>query len=395
MAVHWSPIEGMMSFGASRKGFRFMNAKSRAAIGLASLTIAVALALLIVEGCALDKNENRPGNVFTRIGGHSGQLIEPKRCLLKVAILSRPFGDPAINELVWRVADEQIIPPDERRAWEVNGLRVGRIAGDLPMELESILKETAPQKKVTPTNFFVDSGEPTLIVVSAAVEQASLILNRENRIVGNDYRDASGFFRVTPQHDGINNVSLRMVPEIHHGPIQRTFQALPTAAPIGPQEFMINNGQQEETIRELATTLVLEPGQVAVIGSRPEFKRSLGNFMLTQAVAHSDQRVEKLIMIWASRNLAGQGDKEGNSNLADRPTLLKRLMSAPPASATARPAPPAPEVPSIDTSVPTIASSTASAATGATPSASPSPAKPNSAEAPTKAPTAGTNDQPP
>ena len=139
------------------------------------------------------------------------------------------------------------------------------------------------------------------------VDQASLLLNRDNRIFGNDFRDASGFFRVTPQQEGANDVSLRLVPEIHHGPVQRTFQALPTASPIGPQEFMINNGQQEETIRELATTLVLAPGQIAVIGCRPEFKRSLGSFMLTQSVAHSDQRIEKLIMIWASRNLQGTG----------------------------------------------------------------------------------------
>ena len=90
-----------------------MNSKSRAPVWLATLTTAVAAGLLIVAGCALDKNGSHPGNVFTRIGGHSGQLIEPKRCLLKVAILTRPFGDPTINEVVWRVADEQIIPPAE------------------------------------------------------------------------------------------------------------------------------------------------------------------------------------------------------------------------------------------------------------------------------------------
>ena len=145
-----------------------MNSKSRAPVWLAMLTATAVAGLLIVAGCALDKNGSGPGNVVTRIGGHSGQLIEPKRCLLKVAIVSRPFGDPTINEVVWRVADEQIIPPAERRAWEVNGLRVGRIVGELPLELEAILKETAPQKRVNPTNFFVDSGEPTLIIVSAA-----------------------------------------------------------------------------------------------------------------------------------------------------------------------------------------------------------------------------------
>ena len=194
-----------------------------------------------------------------------------------------------------------------------------------------------------------------MLSISEAVEQASLLLNRDNRIFGNDYKDVSGYFRVTPQHEGANLVSLRLVPEIHYGPIQRTFQALPNAAAIRPQEFRINNGQQEDTIRELATTLVLEPGQVAVIGCRPEHKRSLGSFLLTQSVAHSDQRIEKLILIWASRNLQGQGPNDREPNLTDRPRLLKWLMGPAP-TPNAKPAAPVPEMPA-DTSIPDDATS--------------------------------------
>ena len=351
-----------------------MNSRDRVPLWLATLTATAVAALLIVGGCALDKNANGPEKIATRIGGHSGQLIEPKRCLLKVAIVSRPFGDPAINEVVWRVADEQVIPPAERRAWEVNGLRVGRIIGELPLELEAILKETAPQKRVNPTNFFVDNGEPTMVIVSSAVDQASLLLNRENRIFGKDFRDATGLFRVTPQQEGANDVALRLVPEIHHGPTQRNFQALPTASPVGPQEFMIKSGQQEETIRELATTLVLAPGQIAVIGCRPEFKRSLGSFMLTESVAHNDQQLEKLVMIWASRNLQGEGDNDGTSNTTDRPKLFKRLMGPTPSPTIARPGPPLPEIPALDTSEPTAASSTPVTAAGANTSGAPSQA---------------------
>jgi len=332
-----------------------MDSKRRALAWIMTATLPAAAGLLIIGGCALDKNGNQPGSVFTRIGGHSGQLIEPKRCLLKVAILTRPFGDPTINDIVWRVADEQIIPPAERRAWEANGLRVGRIIGEVPSELEAILKDTSPQGKVNPSNFDVVSGDSTLIIVSGAVELTSLLLNRDGRIFGNDYRDASGFFRVTPQHEGASSVSLRLVPEIHHGPIQRTYQALPNATPLGPQEFRINNGQQEETLRELATTLVLEPGQITIIGCRPEFKRSLGTFMLTQSVAHSDQRIEKLIMIWATRNLSGQIGNGGEMKTSDRPKLLQRLIA--PTPTAAKPTPPAPEIPAIDTSVPTAAAS--------------------------------------
>jgi hypothetical protein len=332
-----------------------MISKNRTAVWLTLFTATAVAGSLIVGGCALDKNGNGPGTVIARVGGHSGVAVEPKRCLLKVAIVPRPFGDPTINDIVWRVADEQIIPPAARRAWEVNGLRVGRISGELPLELEAILKETAPRKRVNPTTFFVDSGEPTMVTVSPTVDQASLLLNRDDRIVGHDFKEASGFFRVIPQQEGANDVSLRLVPEIHHGPVQRMYQALPTASPVGPQEFMINNGQQEETIRELATTMVLAPGQIAVIGCRPEFKRSLGNFMLTESEAHSDQRVEKLIMIWASRNLQGTGANQEHSNTTDRPKFLQRLMGPTPTPIIAKPGPPTPEMPSLDSTAPPTA----------------------------------------
>ncbi len=325
-----------------------MHAKSRVPFWIWSLATMAVVCLVIVGGCALDK----PGNVYNRIGGHSGELIEPKRCLLKVAIISRPSDDQSISQAVWRVADEQVISPEHRRAWEINGLRVGRILGELPMELEAALKETAPEKKVNPTTFYIQSGDPTLLSISPPVEQASLILNRDNRIFGNDYKDVSGYFRVTPQHEGANLVSLRLVPEIHFGPIQRTFQALPNAAAIQTPEFSINTGQQEETIRELATKLVLDPGQVAVIGCRPEYKRGLGCFLLTQSMAHSDQRIEKLIVIWASRNLQGQGLKDREANTSDRPRLLKWLMGPAP-TPNAKPVSPNPEIPA-DTSIPDV-----------------------------------------
>jgi hypothetical protein len=332
-----------------------MISKNRTTVWLTLFTATAVAESLIVGGCALDKNGNGPGTVIGRVGGHSGLAVEPKRCLLKVAIVPRPFGDPTINDVVWRVADEQIIPPEARRAWEVNGLRVGRISGELPLELEAIMKETVPKKRVNPTTFFVDSGEPAMVVVSPTVDQASLLLNRDDRIVGHDFKQASGFFRVIPQQEGANDVSLRLVPEIHHGPVQRMYQAMPTASPIGPQEFTINNGQQEETIRELATTMVLAPGQIAVIGCRPEFKRSLGNFMLTEAEAHSDQRIEKLILIWASRNLQGTGANPEHSATTDRPKFLQRLLGPTPTPIVAKPGPPTPEMPSLDSTVPPTA----------------------------------------
>ena len=174
-----------------------MDSKSRMPVWVSILAATAVAGLLVVAGCALDKNGVPSENVFTRIGGQNGQLIEPNRCMLKVVILTRPFADPAINEVVWRVADEQVLAPSERRAWESNGLRAGRITGEFPLELEAILKDTTPGKTVVPISIYPDTNEQSLIRISDAVEQASLLLNRDNRAFGKDYNDASGYFRVT------------------------------------------------------------------------------------------------------------------------------------------------------------------------------------------------------
>jgi hypothetical protein len=332
-----------------------MDSKSRVPAWILVFATATVAGLLIVAGCALDKNGAKSESVINRIGGHGGDMIEPKRCLLRVAILSRPFGDPLVNQAIWADADEQIVAPQERRAWEVNGLRIGRIVGQLPHDVQALLEETSPNKKVTPATFFVESGEQTLISISESVEQASLLLNRENRAFGRDFAAASGFFRTTAQHEGAHSISLRFVPEIHHGPIQRTYQPLSNASADAPRQFRINDGQQEETLRDLPVNLVIEPGQVVAIGCRCEQKRSLGSFLLTQAVAHSDQRIQKLILIWASRNMDGIIEKVAAAN--DRPKPFRRptvSRSATPGNeAVMPPAPPAPELPQTKTMKPT------------------------------------------
>lgn len=300
-------------------------------------TVLVAI-LVVVGGCSLDKN-GRPQSVIPRIGGHSGQVMEPKRCLLRVAIISRSYDDPAISDVAWRVADEQLVRTEERRSWEANGLRIGRIIGELPPELDAIMRETTAPKKIDPVSYFVESGEQTLISVSDPVDQASLILNREGRVYGKDYTAVTGFFRVTARHEGEQGIALRFTPELRHGAMQRSYQALPTPGGLAPQQFHINDGQEEETLRDLGVNLVVEPGQVVIVGCRPEQKRGLGAFMLTHSQAHSDERMQRLILIWASRNLEGMADVT-TPKTSDRPQMGKFFKRGrPDPSPTLSPAP--------------------------------------------------------
>jgi hypothetical protein len=305
-------------------------------------------------------------------------------------LLDRPLGDLAINEAIWRVVDEQVIAPAERKALAVNGLRIGRVIGELPREIDTILKEEpGPNRtKVVPSNIMLESGQQTLISTSPRVAEVNLLITREDGATGRPYRDASGYFRLTPHHHGEHAVSLRLVPEIHHGPIQRTFPSVPNAAGLAPQELTIRDAQKEESIRELAVDLVLEEGQVAVIGWRPEKAQSLGTFLFSQPAAENDERHQRLVLIWASRNLTGVIPETPKAATSDRPKLFRRLVGGPaeppPTPAPPDPAPPniaGPPSPTPKTPAPTTKSAAAGSAkatakppaTDAAPSAAPPP----------------------
>lgn len=266
------------------------------------------LGLILVAGCNPHKDQLRPDGLFGRIGNKSGEIIEAKRCMLRVVILNRPFRDSVINEVVWKAADEQAIAPEQRQALQANGLRIGRITGDLPSELEAVL-DAPPPNKVEPASFVVEQDLQANISVCDSVDQVSLLLNRDRRVFGKDYKSASGYYRVTPRHHASDSVSMRITPEIHFGPIQQSYQPL-QATPYTPQDFQIASGQQEETLRDLAADVVLDPGQVAVLGCIPEQERSLGSFLFTQSDPHNDQRRQRLVLIWATRNLVGVVDEK-------------------------------------------------------------------------------------
>jgi hypothetical protein len=233
-----------------------------------------------------------------------------------VAYLSRPLHDPALAVSIWNAADEQVLAPEVRHALEVNGLRVGLITGSLPADVEAILNAPPPDKVDRP-QFVVDDGDHALLSLSEPAPTASLLLSSEGQAYGKDYQDASGWCRVTARREGPAGVALRFVPEIHHGPIQRAFGAVPTGGSLAPQQFRVKDGQEEETFRELAATLTLLPGQIAVVGCRPERLRSLGTFLFTQPELNSDRLLQKVLLVWASRS----GQRLPNLEPVDPPDM--------------------------------------------------------------------------
>jgi len=290
------------------------------------------LAVMAAAGCNTpNRPDLRQDAMLVRASGSAGKIIEPRRCDLRLAILARPLHEDVLNDGVWRLADEQAVGPEARRTLEANGLRVGLITGDLPSDVEKLLTAPPPDK-VEPTQVLLPDGDFTLVKLNESTPQISLLLNSGGSTSGKDYKDARGFIRLTARYDGTTGVSLRFVPEIQHGPVQHTFGAAANAGPFAPQQFVMKDGQQEDTLRELAATLTLQPGQVAVVGCRAERERSLGSFLFTQPEANSDRILQKVLLVWASRGTSGDSSRGS--------TLLPALEPVEPPDSSDRPDPP-------------------------------------------------------
>ena len=268
------------------------------------------LGVVVLTGCDMTQPSLRKP---TATVGRAGRMVEAKRCALAIVILTRPKDDRLLNEVAWQVADEQSIPPDLRRALATNGLRVGRISGDLPPAVDALLRAESTEQPSVSTVVY-PSGQSTLIDAThaAAVAKLDLLLSLPGgSVTGKPYEDVKGFVRVTPVLAATNAVELRVVPEVHHGPIQQSYGMLPEGEVAAPREFKLSRGQAEEAFRELQATIPLEPGQWAVLGTRADSKGTLGDLIFRNVEKAEGRETQTLVLIQARR---GDFDSSRSTN---------------------------------------------------------------------------------
>jgi hypothetical protein len=275
-----------------------------------------ALAVSGLGGCTLTKPKVGNDGPLTTIGS-SGRLVQAPRCRLEVIILTRPLNDPTLSQAIWEVADEQIAPPELRRAWWVNGLRFGRITGDLPPEVAALLRARPPDK---PDVQVIDnpSGEPIRIDANHAEPRPSvnlLLSDQEGNIKGKPYQHAKGYLRVTASQQGKPEVELKLTPELHHGPFEQGIGMVPNSGVLMPREFQYTTSQKEESFRELTAELLLGPGQVVVLGAWPDRPSSLGELLYHKFEPKSDRMLQCVALIWATGSQPGVSPSTVNSRI--------------------------------------------------------------------------------
>lgn len=259
-----------------------------------------------LAGCALNKTTLRQTLLKTP-AGPQGVLLMPKRCEFTIRTVKGAVGEPGVDSAVWAVADvEEVGDEETRRALEANGLRIGVITGTMPPDLEKLL-HAPPPNAVDTVEIVRGEGDSTLVRLTPEVEgttETSLLMNRQGRVGGKVYEDLSGFLRISGTHVGNDLLQLRVVPELHHGPVRRRFTGDASAGPYAPQQLLMKDGQEEEALRDLSVSINLRPDQVAVIGPRPDRPSSLGPMLLMDPGKGGDRDQQRLVMVTARRNVA-------------------------------------------------------------------------------------------
>ena len=371
-----------------------MRSTSRMPVWASILAGATAAGLLAVAGCTLDKPENQPKQLFNRIGGRR------RRPGPRAQAMPDPRADP--RPAVPRPGDQRGGVADGRRTGrsrrpsarplEANGLRHRphhrRAAqgdrddppGGGPEQAQGRPVEHPARERRVDADQHERRGSP----------QVSLLVNRDDRVSGRDYQDASGYLRLTPRHHGAHAVSLRVVPEIQHGPVQRSFPACPTPPASrpgaehprcpeggGPQRAGRGPGARGGPGRRhrLPAGEPAEPGHVPV---QPDSGRERGS----TSAAGPD--------LGLAQHDRGRSPRRPRAAIG--PKLFRRLVVAPD-EPPANPAPPDPAPPPIPpppdpTPRPSAAASSGQARPAGKdrgPSSTPQPLSPDSGSRPSRA----------
>ncbi len=291
--------------------------------------------MMALAGCSLSRSDLKKkadevtATVFNTNSDRPSRVLEPKYCKIDTAIISRPVGEHVVDGSVWEVADNQAIPVEARQALESNGIRIGIITGNLPTDITEAFKPAPPLKETQWVHIALPEGERTPIVVGSKTESVALLLNHRGKVNGREYQDAEGRIIVSPSHSGSKSVSIRLVPEIHHGDTRRTIAPIETNSPFTQQEFGFKDGQKEEILRELAVSIDLLPGQTLVLGCQPKQSRSLGAFLFTRPEANNDQIFQSVLLIQATRNHLGELPLSPADEPAEMPDLAVKPTPMP------------------------------------------------------------------
>jgi hypothetical protein len=256
--------------------------------------------VLCGAGCTPFVHRQAPGKSPLRPAQMSADAV-----VLDVFFARFPVGDFQANDLLWREIDEQQLPVEKRRELARQGMRVGLVAGQIPVTLSQLLDvpesgppgdgtnqvkldELDPTPRVVRRHMQVRAGHRSEIVASGIYDELPLLTCEQGKVCGQTYAKAQGVLgvRVLPEHDG--RVRLDIVPELQYGDPGKRW--------IGAQGvWRLDTSRQKRVLENLAVSATLAPGEILVLTALPDRPGSLGHYFFTDDT--SGRPEQKLLLV--------------------------------------------------------------------------------------------------
>jgi hypothetical protein len=227
--------------------------------------IGVALVAFALTGCATDKpattisffNKMRP---LKAIPG-------PEMVQIDIALLERPLHDRFLNNELWLLADEQIIPLERKAYLEEAGFRIGQVNGLNPSGLQTLL--TSDRSCVIHRRQFTRAGNPALLPLGPAMARCRVEPAGSSEAL--EFEQADCLMQITPTAAPDNRLHLHCVPRIRHGETE-----LVTRPVVDGSVYSLVPEKPIKDFDDLAFDVTLEINQYLVIGARSDRVGTLG-----------------------------------------------------------------------------------------------------------------------
>ncbi|MGW8255875.1 MAG: hypothetical protein ACWGMZ_00165 [Thermoguttaceae bacterium] len=255
--------------------------------------LALLTAAVLIAGCAAPLKKAPTTLAIPR--------MSPDSCVLDVFFVRVPFGDPRVNDTVWKEIDEQVFSTALRRRLMRNGLRVGVVDGQMPSSLANLLElndKPPPTDDVKGTNLNdlnkmpvvmrrhmqVRASEPSEIIASGIYDQLPVLVSESGEVNGETFDQAQGVFNIKtyPLPDG--RVRVDLLPEVHHDQARQHW--------VAEQGMMrLDSSRPKKTFEELAISASLSPGGILVMTSLSNHQGSLGHYFFTEDNGRLEQKL--------------------------------------------------------------------------------------------------------
>jgi hypothetical protein len=188
--------------------------------------------------------------------------------------------DPVVQDELWNLIDEQALGRERCARLAANGLRAGVLSGSLPAALaervataQPVVADGSEDAAASRRVLRLLPGKRAEIVATAGIPELVLLEHDAEGVRGGTYRDCTAVVAVRAWPDADGRTRIEAVPELKHGPMQRTW--------IGEEGmFRLETGQVRRRFEPLEIETLLPHQGMLVIGAVGEPAATVGDALL-------------------------------------------------------------------------------------------------------------------